>query len=186
MGQLLRARSPEARAARREAILSSVKRLLEQHEPHELAMEAVARHARLAKGTVFLYFPTKEALLAELLEQQLDLWLGTLHELVASDDRAWQSATLADTIVSSFAAQPVLDRLRTRALSRRAMQRLFGTGSLIEQRLGLTHPGDGVLLLKLSYAMMTGCDDYDDVRTGLTILFNGFHRKAARSAGAPR
>lgn len=149
-------------------------------------MEAVARQARLAKGTVFLYFPTKEALFAEVLEQQLDVWLGALHELVASDDRTWQSSTLADTIVSSFAAQPVLGKLRTREFSRRIMQRTFATGSLIEQRLGLTHPGDGVLLLRLAYAMMTGFDDYDDVRTGLTILFNGFHRKAARTGGAPR
>lgn len=149
-------------------------------------MEAVAREAKLAKGTVFLYFATKEVLLAEILEHELDTWLAALHELVAADDRTWQSGTLADTIVSSFAAQPILGRLRTRVLSRRMMQRLFATGSLVEQRLGLARAGDGVLLLRLSYAMMAGFDDYDDVRTGLTILFNGFHRKAGRTGDAPR
>ena len=58
------------------------------------------------------------------------------------------------------------------------MRRFFGTGSLIEQRLGLNRPGDGVQLLQFSYALIVGMrGNTEELRTVLTVLFNGFHRK---------
>lgn len=193
VGQLKRARSAEARESRRSAILTAAYRLLEERGYQAATMEQVARHARLAKGSVFNYYPSREALFQDLLERLLDDWLIALADDIAKVDRTWDSAKLADMLTTTMAFRPALVALLPLGLKvlegRRLMRRLFATGSLVEQQLELARPGDGVLLLRYAGALAAGLDwqkDSDELRTALTILFNGFHRKAAGSAGAPR
>lgn len=174
--------------------------LFEQSSFDEITMADVARRARLAKGTTFLYFATKEALFLELFEQLLGEWLATLHDAVAQDERPWPSARLARIIGDTLLERPSLARLlplasaleanvegeRVAAFRHKLMRRLFGTGALVEQRLGLARAGDGAQLLHYSIAMIVGLrlpvDPAADLRTGLTVLFNGFHRKAVSRA----
>lgn len=162
-------------------------------------MAEIAREARVAKGTVFLYFVSREALFLDLLDQALDDWLGALHREVARDTRPLAPAALAAVIADSLAARPLLDRLlavgtgdlernvpaeRVADFTQRLRRRLFATGALVEQRLRLARNGDGVRALQFAYALILGLrqradapTDFDtDLRASLTILFNGFHR----------
>lgn len=216
MGQQTRARSDVARDARRQAILTAAAGLFDRASYGEVTMEAIARRCRLAKGTVFLYFPTKEAVFLDLLDGMLARWLDELHSTVAQDDTPWTADQLAAAIAGTLAPRPALRRLipichgilernvddeRLAAFKQRLLRRLFGTGAVLELKLSLARRGDGVRLLLFAWALIIGLGtqaepagvmarvlarpefeplrpDFDrDLRTALTVLINGFHRK---------
>jgi len=193
VSQLKRARSPEAKEGRRAAILAAAHELFDSHSYEDITMAEIARKSRLAKGTMFLYFPTKEALFLSLLEELLWDWLTVLHEAVASDEKPWPSARLSRVMTDSLFERPSLLRLlplqagvlekgvsesRIAEFRRSQLKRFFSIGSLIEQRLGLSHPADGVNVLTFAKAMIAGVPGHQDLRTALTVLFNGFHRRS--------
>ena len=55
-----RARSAEARAERRDEILDAAEELFAEQRFAELHMVRLAKEIGLAKGTLYLYFPSKE------------------------------------------------------------------------------------------------------------------------------
>jgi len=57
----------------REAILQAARRVFLSGNLQQATVETVAQEAGVSKGTVYLYFPSKEALLAELLREGLQL-----------------------------------------------------------------------------------------------------------------
>lgn len=71
-----------APAQRRASILQAALAVLERKDYHDITMEAVAREARVAKGTPYLYFPTKEKLFTALAEDMrakaFEAWDGIL------------------------------------------------------------------------------------------------------------
>src|SRR5690242_9289987 len=81
------------RRMREEAILAATEELLAQHGWHALSMDDVAARVGIAKGTIYLHFASKDALLGELMVRGI----GRLLELIDGLDPA----------------QPVLQRLRT-------------------------------------------------------------------------
>src|SRR5262245_23487929 len=194
VGQLLRARSAAAKETRRAAILAAARAIHEQTAYDAIAVADVARRARLAKGTVFLYFPTKESLFLGLFDALCDEWLDAVHAAVAGEAGAFSSEQLAGTIAQMLAERPALRRLLPLVAAtiepeapadqladsrRRRLRRFFATGALVEERLRLARNGDGVLLLRCAVALLAGLGDDADTRVALTILFNGFHRKGA-------
>ena len=64
-------RAPRAEA-KREAILAASITLFGRYGYRRTSMEEIAREAGIAKGTVYLYFATKEALFRALSQQTLD------------------------------------------------------------------------------------------------------------------
>lgn len=83
-------------AAQRERQLLEVARgLLLADEPTELTVDKVTAAARVAKGTFYLYFDSKDQLLATLWAEYLDTFLTTVHEQVATATSAssdWPAA----------------------------------------------------------------------------------------------
>ncbi|ACO45825.1 TetR/AcrR family transcriptional regulator [Deinococcus deserti] len=80
-----RARSAEEKYQRREDILRAAERLWTTTPYAELSMNQVAREAQLAKGTLYLYFDTKEDLFLALLSEHLRAWL---HDLTSELDKS--------------------------------------------------------------------------------------------------
>lgn len=74
-----RARQPEAKQARREAILDAAELAWLRTPYPELTMQGLAKGAGLAKGTLYLYFQTKEDLFLALLERHIDGWADDLY-----------------------------------------------------------------------------------------------------------
>lgn len=71
----LRARSAEAKLARREALLDAAEaHVLSAGTAHALRIDEIARSVGLAKGSVYLYFPSKEALIIDLFERTFTAW----------------------------------------------------------------------------------------------------------------
>src|SRR5262245_22361734 len=79
------AASAAARAeVKRDAILAAAVTLFGRYGFRRTSMEEIAREAGIAKGTVYLYFPTKEALFRALSQQTLDRALGDAGRAAAA------------------------------------------------------------------------------------------------------
>ncbi len=75
-------RRERERQERRQEILGAARGLFWTRGFAGTTMPQVARAAELAPGTLYLYFPSKDALYAELLVEGYDLLLGRLRECV--------------------------------------------------------------------------------------------------------
>ena len=97
-----RARSPEAKERRREAILQASSRLLDRGGFDEVTMVRVARAAGIAKGTTYLYFRTKEELFLALLSVEYDRWFEVVRSALAQTAHGSTPDEVAGTLVEGL------------------------------------------------------------------------------------
>lgn len=95
-----RARSAEEKNQRRDDILGAAERLWTTTPYADLSMNQVAREAQLAKGTLYLYFDTKEELFLALLSNHLRGWIDRIIA-VLQERRPRTSTQLADAMLDS-------------------------------------------------------------------------------------
>lgn len=170
MGQV-RARQIHEKEARRQEILSAAARLWERLDFPELSMARVAREAALAKGTLYLYFRTKEELFLAMVEEELLAWYEEIDEALARGRKELDSGDLARLLARSLAARPRLPRLlailhpvlernieHLTALRFKQFQatRILRTGRLLERRLAFLAEGQGAQLLLRVHALVLG------------------------------
>ena len=86
--------SPRAGADKREAILAAALRLIARMGLHSAPMSAVAREAGVAAGTLYLYFPSKEAMINAL-----------YLELLEDRDRSMRGTPTPDPLESPTGAE---------------------------------------------------------------------------------
>ena len=95
-----RARKPEQKAERRQAILDAAGSLLDEAGLDETALNEIARRSGIAKSNVYRYFESREAILLELLLAETDAWVKALRTrlkpLAGSGD--------IDAVAAAFAA----------------------------------------------------------------------------------
>jgi AcrR family transcriptional regulator len=112
-----RARSDESKEERRQTLLAAALALFDETAYADLKMSDVALRAGVAKGTVFLYFPTKEALFLALLEQLLGAWFDALDAALGGEPHLPGSPgspeALAAAIVASLRGREALTKLLT-------------------------------------------------------------------------
>ncbi|MEO8344242.1 MAG: TetR family transcriptional regulator [Betaproteobacteria bacterium] len=165
-----RAIQAEAKHERHLAILDAAERLL-LRSPDRLANVAeVADEAGLAKGTVYLYFPSKEELLLAVHERNID---GFFSALIMRLDTAGSVAIddMLDLTQRHMVEPPLFLPLAARcfgmmgqgvpaeaalAFKQRMAQRLQRAGSGLEQHFPQLAAGEGVALLRHSYALIIG------------------------------
>ena len=104
-----RARKPEQKAVRREAIIDAARSLFAELEYEEISLNAIAREAGISKPNVYRYFSTREeiflAIFAVEYEAFLQTLLARLKRIRAKDpvrqiSRAWvESATEHRTLL---------------------------------------------------------------------------------------
>jgi TetR/AcrR family transcriptional regulator len=103
-----RARSNSAKEERRRHLLNVARELFLQRGMG-FSMLEVAQVARLAKGTTYLYFATKEELLLELLRQELSAWFIELTQILEQPQdlaiKLAKSISSRETLVGLLAIQ---------------------------------------------------------------------------------
>ncbi len=165
-----RARQPEQKAERRDAIVAAAGAAFAQGGFAAITMAGVARAVGLAKGTLYLYFRSKEELFVAVLEQELDGWQGELVErLEGSQDRSPQG--LAADLSRSILARPNMVRLlailspvleanvpedTAIAFKVRLVERMGRVAPHVERRCGGLMPGEGALVLRRLDALVVG------------------------------
>lgn len=162
----------EDKEARRDAILAAARALF-LRDPEKLpSAAAIAMEAGLAKGTVYLYFATKEEIFMDLLHVERVAMMGRIREAFAPDSRSTDEkiAAFIDDYVAHVAARPDISKLeslgysvlerniepdRLRAYKRELGTALVGAGAVVEAALGLPE-GEGARVLVHSYALTQG------------------------------
>jgi AcrR family transcriptional regulator len=168
-----RAIHAEHKQERHDAILDAAERLL-LRSPERLANVAeVAKAAGLAKGTVYLYFPGKEELLLALHERNVSAFFAELTALVArgAEGVAPSIDEMLELTRRQLLGRPLFLLLASRcyalmphaipagvaaAYRQRMAERLACTGAALERHFPQLGAGDGVLLLRNSYALILG------------------------------
>ncbi|MCP3101008.1 TetR family transcriptional regulator [Myxococcus sp. K15C18031901] len=174
-----RALRDEDKEARRRLLLTEALGLYRETSYGAVKMADVAERAGLAKGTVFLYFPTKEALFLALLEDLLFAWLARLEALLGrAADAPWTGPRLAREVADSLVGEESLTRLlamlqtvleqnvteeQTRRFKERLLEALSRVGARLEALVPFLRPGEGPRLLLHLHALVTGLRQMADV-----------------------
>lgn len=162
-----RARAPEQKAARREALLRAAAQCFLDNGHRLPSAVEVARAAGLAKGTVYLYFRTKEAIFLGVLGYQFEHLLTRIRALEATQPLPRQMTRCILGFVESEPSflslsallQSVLEQNldvdTLVAFKRDLAQALAATGDELEHRFHLP-AGFGSRALLHSYASILG------------------------------
>lgn len=73
---------------RKEEIIDAAANLFSQKSYHDVTMDQIAAHVGVAKGTIYLYFDSKENLYLEILEDTYEEIESILEKEIAKNDRA--------------------------------------------------------------------------------------------------
>jgi AcrR family transcriptional regulator len=133
----------------RERILDSARAVFAEYGP-DAQIDDVARHAGVGVGTVYRHFPTKEALLAELVRQKFRLFADRAREALESEAEPFEvleglmrrnAATAAADAGIQYAMAAAGDEAWTQAQAEQE-ELIAVTGQLIERarRVGTIRP----------------------------------------------
>jgi len=164
-----RARAPEAKSERRAAIVAAAEALLRADPTGAFSVDALARRAGLAKGTVYLYFRTREEVLLAVHDKQC-------HELFDAFEAALDAPGADARKVLEAGCRHHRERPESYALAGNAHHflesgagieaavahkaalapRIAAVGARIEALVPGLEPGEGAALLLNSYALIIG------------------------------
>jgi AcrR family transcriptional regulator len=166
-----RARADADKQTRRQDILRAAALAFADGPLSSVTMADVARRAGLAKGTVYLYFPSKEALFLQLLTTALAGWFTHVEAELQRAHVMLTADALATLLVRSLVADGELMRLLTLlhpvleenlddalalAFKRRLRDQVGAAGALLERRYLEFGPGDGARFLLHFHAVVIG------------------------------
>lgn len=166
-----RAINQDQKNQRRQIILDAALQLFQATNYAAVNMADVAEQAKIAKGTVYLYFATKEALFLALQAQEFERWFDQVDARLQATTNALSIETFVMHLAETLMAQPALVRLIailhstleqnidfTTALQFKELllRRVLQTGPRLEARLLFLRPGEGAQLLLRIHALTIG------------------------------
>jgi len=166
-----RAVSDDLKEVRRAAILKAALSLFRKVPFDSITVAAVAAEAGIAKGTVYLYFATREALFLALLTEQFENWFDALDTQLEHESTEPFVPAFIDWAVSSLVERPLFVRLiavmhtvlehnieLATALPFKQLlaARASTAGARLAARLGWSDPATGMRLLLWLHAMVIG------------------------------
>jgi len=171
-----RARHENQKQERRQAIVAVARQLFEQSSFEAVSMAGVAGQAGLAKGTLYLYFRTKEEMFLALLEEEFAGWFDELDAGLALLPARAGGERFVALVSAALERRPTLIRLlailhtiveqnvddeAALRFKLELRQRLVHSGALIDERLELAQ-GQGAVLLLQVYALVIGYQSMAD------------------------
>jgi len=171
MPTLSRAVSDQQKGERRDAILQVALAGFAETAYDELTMDRIAADAGLAKGTLYLYFRSKEEVFLALCERELTQWFDGLDTALQTRRAEMSVNGLVELFAASLSGRPQL--LRLLAILHTGLEynvhyavalgfktllktRTEQTGALLESYLRFLTPGQGAALLVKIYALVIG------------------------------
>ncbi len=165
-----RAIQPEEKEQRRQTILDAAERLWLEQREHVAPVEDIARAAGLGKGTVYLYFPSRESVLLAVHERHLEAFFDAVSARAADSAPMQLDDMMALThayIVASPAFLPIanlcvgllersIDLETALAFKRRMDGRLRAVAAALARHFPFRTEAQGVMLLTQSWALIVG------------------------------
>jgi AcrR family transcriptional regulator len=174
MATTKRAYSEEAKQQREDEIIAAAEALLMEKGYNAINMDQVAQAAALAKGTVYLYFKSKEELFVTVFERQGRAWFDEIAQSLSHTPADSPKEALIDLLVHTIAHKPLLTRLVALSpmifeynisLERAREHKLwvFGglaqIGQLLDEKFNL-RPMQGVQLLFRTFVIVAGLEGF--------------------------
>lgn len=125
-----RARQPEQKELRREAILEAAAALLEEKGLHDISLSAIARKAKLSKANLYRYFESREAIFLELLRADYDVIAKDFEKALLPLAGSGDVEGVANAIAKSLASAP------------RALELLASVASILEHNVSADYIRD--------------------------------------------
>ncbi len=166
-----RAVNEEQKQARQQTLLDVAWDMFQELSYPAITINAIAERAGLAKGTVYLYFPTKEALFLNIQQQQLTVWFNTLDTRLG----ALNSPASIDDVVTIFCetleGHPGMTRLlailhtvleqnidfeQAREFKLFLHTHLLRSGALLERALPFLAPATGIQVMLQAHVLVIG------------------------------
>ncbi|MGH8378656.1 MAG: TetR family transcriptional regulator [Gammaproteobacteria bacterium] len=161
-----RAVTDTQKQARRADILKVAMACFDELSYDVLTMERIAADADVAKGTLYLYFHSKEEVFLALYEQELERWFDELDAGLEKNSHNASFDSVVQLMSDSLADRPAflrliailhtvlernVDHATVRRFKTRLKERVLHTGALLEASLRFLKPGQGAdLLLKIN------------------------------------
>ncbi len=162
-----RARSDQDKQARKQVILQTALTLWQHTDYASITMSQVATQTCLAKGTLYLYFPTKEELFLALLDDLLLDWFTEANTALEGIEGAAQVAHILNQSLKNRLDMVRLLSILSTVLEQNSSleavtqfklnlaQRTHTTATLLERALNLTS-GQGIRLILHFNALVIG------------------------------
>jgi AcrR family transcriptional regulator len=177
---LKRAAGASEKEERRRAILDRAEVLFRERDFDEIKMSDLAEGLGLAKGTLYLYFPSKESLFMALLGELLEASFDFLAEMKVPDEAGSEALVEATSraISAGIAADPVLPRLLAElhtvlernapyeealAFKRRLADQIGRAGAGVAAAIPPLSEADGTRFLLYVYAQVVGLVGQSDL-----------------------
>lgn len=189
-----RARKPEQKSERRTEILSAAIALLRGRPYHKINIAGIARKAGMAKGTLFLYFKTREELFLAIASREFEQWfdamdrsfveiaggpeedarnriLSALSEMLKPDALLMSLIPIVHTVLEQNISYP-----KAREFKQMLSKGLQHTGALLEECLPYLRHGQGVTFLLWMYAIVIG---FSQMATPAPVIEKVFQKDPA-------
>jgi len=169
-----RAMEASEKDERKQQILKAAASLFAASGFEQISMAEVARSAGIAKGTVYLYFKTKEELFLALLDHAFGLWFADLQQRLTTLTN-YENPARVEVFGSILAESlqghtllvgllPILHPILEQNVPYSAVlefkqhlrAQLLSTGQQIENYFAFMHPGQGAELLLSAYSALIG------------------------------
>jgi AcrR family transcriptional regulator len=170
--QRQRARLEQEKVEKRALILSSAEKLfMEQEHFNSISVSSIADNLGFGKGTIYLYFRTKEEIYLALLEREFNTWLNNIITGLKTNFGKISSEKTIDILTGYISTHSYFMRLATisasileknisneKILSYKAglAEKILEAGSAIDEKVSGIEPGKGSLMLMRSYGIITG------------------------------
>jgi AcrR family transcriptional regulator len=185
-----RARRDEDKAERVGAILAAARELWEQSRARDFTVGAVAGRAGIVKGTVYIYFPTKEHLLLAVFECLLDEYVDEVNGALEKRRGRWSAEGVAGAIAAPLRKYhallrllPIVGSLNAKEAAAIASRCQTETVLLLGSRMPALRHDDALSFLIRAYALLTGFaamafpDLEREFRESLTALLHGMEKR---------
>ena len=166
-----RAVQPNQKQERRQVILDAALARFQTSSYEAVSMAAVADAAGVAKGTVYLYFKTKEELFLALQTQAFEAWFGAVDDSLYATPGPLAVQQFVQIIDNALEANPQMVRLiailhttleqnidfaAALAFKQMLAEHVRQTGALLESCLPFLGAGAGAQLLLRLHALVIG------------------------------
>ncbi len=166
-----RARQVHQKEERRQEILAAALELFKTSSFQGITMAEIAQKSHLGKGTIFIYFNTKEQLFLTLAEQEFLEFFEALDERLSLSKAPLSPGALTNLVVESLECRPQLpslaailhtvlehnvDRLTTLKFKEFLANRALRTARNLEHRLPFLSPGQGLELVFQIHVLVLG------------------------------
>lgn len=100
-------RKEREKEERKQLIIKTATRIILEKGVHSFSMQEIADAVELSKGTLYLYFKNKEALLADIMTNSLDLYIGFVDKQLEAQKSGLDALrTLWESYIHLFGTTP--------------------------------------------------------------------------------